>query len=86
MKILKAGTKVTTIIGGIEAIIVSVCITMDTIEYKIRYFANGDEKVAWLNRFEIEVTPSKQSAGFGRKEVLDPFDCEVTLISQQLNK
>ena len=38
MKILKAGTKVTTVIGGIEAMIVSVCITMDTVEYKIRSF------------------------------------------------
>lgn len=67
MKILKAGTKVTTVIGGVEAMIVSVCITMETIEYKIRYFANGEEKVAWLYRFEIQVTPIKKPAGFGEK-------------------
>ena len=36
MKILKAGTKVTTIIGDLQAIITGVCITMDTVEYKIR--------------------------------------------------
>tara|TARA_R110002153_G_scaffold109109_5_gene249845 strand:+ start:1005 stop:1253 length:249 start_codon:yes stop_codon:yes gene_type:complete len=82
MKILKAGTKVTTVISNIEAMIVSVCITMDTIEYKIRYFANGEEKNAWLYRFEIKVTPIKQTAGFGRKEVIETFDSEITLIEQ----
>ena len=40
---------------------------METIEYKIRYFANGEEKVAWLYRFEIQVTPIKKPAGFGEK-------------------
>ena len=81
MKILKAGTKVTTIIGDVQAIITGVCITMDTVEYKIRWFYNGEEKTAWLHRFEINVTPLKQAAGFGRKEIIEPFDCEITLIN-----
>ena len=82
MKVLKAGTKVTTVIGNIEALVVGVNITMDTIDYKVRWFANGEEKIAWLYRFEIDVTPVKQNAGFGRKEIIEPFDCEITLIEK----
>ena len=54
MKILKAGTKVKTIIGDVEAMITGVCITMETVEYRIRWFYNGEEKIAWVHRFEIE--------------------------------
>ena len=53
MKILKAGTKVTTIIGDLQAIITGVCITMDTVEYRIRWFYNGEEKISWVYRYEI---------------------------------
>ena len=81
MKVLKAGTKVTTVIGNIDALVVGVSITMDTIDYRIRWFSNGEEKTAWLYRFEINVTPLKQAAGFGRKEIIEPFDCEITLIN-----
>ena len=42
MKILKAGTKVKTIVGGIEALVTGVCITMTTIEYRIRWFPSHD--------------------------------------------
>jgi len=80
MKILKAGTKVTTVIGNIEALIVGVCITMDTVEYKIRYFHNGEEKISWLHRFEIEVSKPKQPAGFGAKAIQANQDSEITLI------
>ena len=80
MKVLKAGTKVTTVIGNIEALIVGVNITMDTIDYKVRWFANGEEKIAWLYRFEIDVTPLKQSAGFGRSVIQSDLDSEITLI------
>ena len=69
MKILKAGTRVKTIIGEIEAMVVGVCITMETVEYKIRYFTNGDEKTSWVYRFEIDVSKPKQQAGFGVKHV-----------------
>jgi len=69
MKILKAGTRVTTIIGNIDAIIVGVMITMETVEYKLRYFVNGAESTAWLFRYEIEVTTTKQPVGFGKKEI-----------------
>ena len=72
MKVLKAGTKVTTVIGNIDALVVGV---------RIRWFYNGEEKTAWLHRFEINVTPLKQAAGFGRKEIIEPFDCEITLIN-----
>lgn len=65
MKILKAGTKVKTIIGNIEAFIVGVMITEETIDYKIRYFAGGEEKIAWLYRYEIELIEKRKPAGFG---------------------
>lgn len=80
MKILKAGTRVTTVIGNIDAIIVSVCITMDTVEYKIRYFSNGEERISWLNRFEIEVTRLKQIAGFNSSPTIQTYDNEIKLI------
>ena len=80
MKILKAGTKVTTIIGDLQAIITGVCITMDTVEYKIRWFYNGDEKIAWVHRYEIEVTKPKQNAGFNAKNEILIQENEVTLI------
>ena len=80
MKILKAGTKVTTIIGNVHAIITGVCITMDTLEYKIRWFYNGEEKIAWVHRYEIEVTKPKTTAGFN--SITEPIeDYEITLIS-----
>ena len=79
MKILKAGTKIITVIGNIEAMIVSVCIDMETIQYKIRYFSNGELQEAWLYRFEIEVSPIKQPAGFGVK-IITNYDNEITLI------
>ena len=79
MKVLKAGTRVTTVIGGIEAMVVGVCITMDSIEYKVRYFTNGEEKVSWLHPFEIEVSPIRQQAGFGKK-IETPDNQEIILI------
>lgn len=80
MKILKAGTKVTTIIGGVKAIIIGVCITMDTIEYRVRWFNNGEERTAWVYRYEIEVSAKKHKAGFNNKtEEIE--DNEIELIS-----
>ncbi|WP_233881859.1 hypothetical protein [Tenacibaculum piscium] len=80
LTILKAGTKVRTVIGDIEALIVGVNITMDTIDYKIRWFSNGEEKTAWIYRFEIEIAPIKQTAGFTSKTVSKPLDSEINLI------
>lgn len=81
MKILKAGTKVTTIIGDVQAIITGVCITMDTVEYKLRWFYNGEEKIAWVYKYEIEVSRPKQTAGFNSVNVAPIEDHEITLIS-----
>jgi hypothetical protein len=81
MKILKAGTKVTTVIGDIQAIITAVSITMDTVEYRIRWFYNGEEKIAWVYRYEIEVSRPKQTAGFNRVDTPIIEDNEITLIS-----
>jgi len=80
MKILKAGTKVTTIIGDVKAIVTGVCITMDTVEYKIRWFYNGEEKIAWVHRYEIEVTKPKQQAGFNSKTNVQLLDNEIQLL------
>lgn len=80
MKILKAGTRVVTVIGNIEALVVGVSITMDTVDYKIRWFSNGEEKTAWLYRFEIEIAPVKQTAGFNSKPIIKNYNDEITLI------
>ena len=81
MKILKAGTKVKTIIGNLEAIITAVSITMDTVEYRIRWFYNGEEKIAWIYRYEIEVSRPKQTAGFNSVNITPIENNEITLIS-----
>ena len=81
MKILKAGTKVTTIIGDVQAIVTAVSITMDTVEYRIRWFYNGEEKIAWVYRYEIEVSRPKQTAGFNSVNIAPIEDNEITLIS-----
>lgn len=80
MKVLKAGTKVTTVIGNIEALVVAVVIAMETVEYKIRYFSNGDERVAWLYRFEIEVATVKNPVGFNKKIDTAENENEINLI------
>lgn len=81
MKILKVGTKIITVIGDIEAIITGVYIAMDYIEYKIRWFYNGEERHAWVFRYEIEVAKPKQNAGFNRSETLPIQENEITLIT-----
>jgi hypothetical protein len=80
MKILKAGTRVTTVIGNIDVLVVGVNISLDTVDYKVRWFINGEVKVAWLYRFEIYITPIKQQAGFKAKESIEPSDSEIILI------
>ena len=69
MKILKAGTRVKTVIGDIEAFVTGVSIEAEAVQYKIRYFSNGVVMEAWLFRFEIEPAKPKQQAGFGAKPV-----------------
>jgi hypothetical protein len=81
MKILKAGTKVSTLIGDVEAIIIGVCITMDTVEYRIRWFYNGEEKSAWVYRHEIDVSQPKMSVGFNAKPKPLINENEITLIT-----
>ena len=81
MKVLKAGTKVKTVIGELEAMVVGVCITMDTVEYKIRWLYNGAEQYSWVYRYELEVSYPKRKAGFNTENEIIPTDNEVTLIS-----
>ena len=82
MKILKAGTRVKTVIGGIDALVVGVVITMDLVEYKIRYFTNGEERISWLNRYEIEVSNPKSKVGFGVKKE-EETNPNIILIEKQ---
>jgi len=66
MEILKAGTRVKTSIGSIEAFIVEVSIAIEVHQYKLRYFTNGVVTECWLYRFEIELATKKQPAGFNK--------------------
>ena len=60
------GTRVRTVIGQIEAIVIGVCIRGNNVEYNIRYFSDGEMKDPWLFDFEIETFTQKQEAGFGK--------------------
>lgn len=68
MKIYNLGTKVTTVIGSIECIVIGVCIRGNNVEYNLRWFSNGEIKNEWLYDFEIEKTNTKQKAGFNRSD------------------
>lgn len=81
MKVFKAGTIVKTIIGDIEAMVTSVCITDSSVEYKLRYFSNGLEQIVWLNSFEIEQRKPTQSAGFG-KSFIEDQDNSITYLDR----
>ena len=79
MRVLKAGTRVKTVIGCIEAFVVSVNIEQNDVDYKLRYFSNGEVKECWVRRFEIEISKPKQQAGFGN--IIEQEEAEeVTLL------
>ena len=55
--IIPNGTKVKFINGGIESIIIGVCVRGEqnqSIEYEVAYFFNGERKTQWINSFEVE--------------------------------
>ncbi len=65
MKVYKSGQRVKTVIGGIEGIVVGVCIRGNNLEYHIHYFSQGEHKSVWMFDCEIEpVVITKQKAGF----------------------
>lgn len=64
MKVIKYGTKVKTIIGGIKALVTACCIRNENISYEISYFHNGMNVTSWIQQIEIEVdTVESKPAG-----------------------
>lgn len=55
MKVIKYGTKVKTVIGGVKAIVTGCCIRAENISYEISYFNNGSNMTVWVQAIEIEI-------------------------------
>ncbi|MCH7928694.1 MAG: hypothetical protein IID03_12065 [Candidatus Dadabacteria bacterium] len=41
MKVYECGLKVTTVMGGIEGIIIGICIRFNRVQYELSYFEKG---------------------------------------------
>ena len=84
MRIIKSGTPVKTVIGEVKALVIGVCIRgggeANTIEYNIRYFANGEEKSCWVYGFEIEIDKPNVGTGFNRDRSQDEVINEQTYL------
>jgi hypothetical protein len=64
MKVIKYGTKVKTVIGGIKALVTGCCIRNENISYEISYFHNGTNLTVWVQAIEIEIdTVESKPAG-----------------------
>jgi len=70
-KIIPFNTKVKTVIGDIEMIVIGVCIREGWMEYQLSYFVNGEHKTCWINRSEFVICPTKKKAGFVNYETED---------------
>jgi len=66
--IIPNGSKITTKIGNIDAIVIGICVRGENnehIEYQISRFANGDYKSEWVQSFEIDLKiDTSKPAGF----------------------
>ncbi len=84
MKIIKSGTPVKTVVGDVKGLVIGVCIRgfgqSHTIEYQVRYFANGDQKDCWVYDFEIEIDRPNNGAGFNRDRTKDNFNDEEPIL------
>ena len=69
LQIVPYGTKVRSIIGNIEMIIIGVVIRNNWMEYHLSYFVGGEHKTCWIGRNEFEIVPAKKKAGFVNYEV-----------------
>ena len=66
--VLTPGTKVTTNIGQINGTVLGICVRgerLDSIEYHIGYFVNGEYKTAWVFSYEVsEMIDNSKPTGF----------------------
>lgn len=66
LQVVKYGTRVKTVIGGISAIITGILIAENnSVEYRLCYFNNGEHVLVWVNRIEFEIDHNEkpQKAG-----------------------
>lgn len=65
VKVIKPGTKVKSVIGKIDMIVIGVCIREGWIEYHLSYFFQGEHRSCWLQPYEFEIiTAQPKKAGF----------------------
>lgn len=66
--IIPNGTKVITKIGGLECLIIGICVrgkNNEHIQYQVSRFANGEYRAEWLEDFEIILADENQKkSGF----------------------
>lgn len=60
MKVIKCNTKVTTVLGGISAIITSISIRDNRVSYEASYFNNGTYTSIWLNDYEFTINENEK--------------------------
>lgn len=80
MKVIPIGTKIKTVVGGIDGIITGISIRGQSyVSYAISYFHNGEYSEIWVMPFEFTINTST-TVGFLKEE-----QKEVTMIDFEQN-
>ena len=66
MKFYRTGTKVTTNVGNVDAVITAVELRSECITYELTYFIDNDFKKVWMSesQFQHQENAKKQTIGF----------------------
>lgn len=81
LQVVKCQTKVKTVIGELQAIVTGICIRDEAISYELSYFHNGENKKAWVSRYEFTIdTARKQQAGFVKEQQPQEQDSVLILL------
>jgi len=68
VKINPCGTRIKTLIGGLEGFVTGISIRQSNQLYEMSYFANGEHREIWLYPFEFEIVSKKAPVGFIKPE------------------
>lgn len=65
IEVIRCGTKATTKISKIEAIVTAISIRFNRTSYELSYFNNGEYKTVWLDESEFAIEKvTKTNIGF----------------------
>lgn len=65
MDVYECGSKVTTELSNVEAIITGICIRFGIVQYELSYFKDAEHKSVWVYEKEIIMGENvKQKIGF----------------------